>query len=114
MENKMTEQKHTAEPWPVYVKLIDGSDNFRECLIVMQENYKRARERVNECAGLSVEEIREAVEMRKSYAVKDAWYQLNQVRKEFEKYGTLGQHRLGRIKEALALFPKTTEQKDGE
>lgn len=41
-------------------------------------------------------------------AVPDLWYQINQVVKEFDKFGTLGEYRIERLKETIA---KVKEQK---
>lgn len=60
------------------------------------KNALRIANCVNACA--KIEDPRQAV--------YQAWYQLKQVSKEFEKFGTLGDHRIEMVKQALALFPK--------
>lgn len=110
--------KHTSEPWKFNDEIgtgakhsmITSENGETPCAeglaIIPHDDYWDAEEVranakrivlcVNEFAG-----VKDPKEL-----MHQAYYQLNQVLKEFSKYGTIGDYRVERVRQALSLFSK--------
>ena len=90
---------HSPEPWRVEKSRDIGDWDIACDLGIVDEHHKANAQRIVACvnamAGIDYP----------AQTIYQAWYQLNQVRKEFEKFGTLGEHRIQMVKETLNLFP---------